>query len=67
MYNEALKSEFMQETTDNISVARSYSKLFSATEPYEEKWGADLCTRNADELQIMVNEMLGTRRTEKTK
>ena len=61
MYNEALKSEFMQETTDNISVARSYSKLFSATEPYEEKWGADLCTRNADELQIMVNEMLGTR------
>ena len=63
MYNEALKSEFIQETTDNISVARSYSKLFAATEPYEERWGADLCTRDANDLQIMVNEILGLRQS----
>ena len=63
MYNEALKSEFIQETTDNISVARSYSKLFAATEPYEERWGADLCTRDANDSQIMVNEILGLRQS----
>ena len=63
MYNEALKSEFIQETTDNISVARSYSMLFAATEPYEEQWNADLCTKGAEDLQIMANEILGLRQS----
>lgn len=35
--------------------------LFNATEPFEEEWGADLCTQSAEVLQPMVDSIIGVR------
>ena len=61
MYNEELKRRFMNEHTDKESTRKSYEYIFKTTEPYEIKWGADVCTRTAVELQEVIDDLAGTR------
>lgn len=63
MYNEKLKKEFIsylrqKRPNDTIDFCLS---MFEACEPFEIEWGADLCTRNANQLAPMVEEIVGLR------
>ena len=61
MYNEEIKKRFIEEhfTTDNTKVAAATT--FEVLAPYEEGWGADICTRGADELRPVVSAIVGQR------
>lgn len=62
MYNEALKTEFISEySKGDIAIARLSNTVFGITEPFEEQWGADICTRSTEELQPVVDHMIGLR------
>lgn len=61
MYNEELKRKFINEYTDSQKTKISLEYIFKSTEPYEEKWGDDVCTRTASELQELVDNLSGTR------
>ena len=61
MYNEATKRAFIRDYTDSEATARAIVRLFDIIETYEEEWGADVCTRSAEQLQPMINQILGLR------
>lgn len=61
MYNTELKSKFAKEYTDSISVREACAAAFSAFEPYEVEWGADLCAQSTETLQPIVDKLLGLR------
>ena len=61
MYNEELKTRFIRSYTQSIKTARYATVVFNASEPYELEWGADLCTRTAEELQPVVDNIVGIR------
>ena len=61
MYNESLKSSFIADYTKSLSTAQHAQVVFDAFAPSEEEWGADLCTRSAEELQPIVNRVTGLR------
>lgn len=52
MYNGELKEKFIASYTEKISVGTFCRRLFEFTTPYEEKWGADLCTRGSKDIEI---------------
>lgn len=60
MYNEELKERFIASYTEKISVGTFCRRLFEFTNPYEEKWGADLCTRGSKDIEMIVEESSGT-------
>lgn len=62
MYNEEVKHRFMRETVASTPYKlKLCESIFNSTEQFEEGWGADLCTRSAEELQPMVNQLAGFR------
>lgn len=61
MYNEELKTKFVREYTNSISTAEVCQTIFNAFERYEVEWGADLCTRSTEELQPVVDGLVGFR------
>lgn len=61
MFNEDLKNRFIEECLDSEDVAYRTRRMFKISEKYEKAWGADLCTRNAEELGEAVEEMIGVR------
>lgn len=61
MYNEELKTKFVREYTDNVNTAEFCAAIFKSFEKYEQEWGADLCTRSTDELQPLVDNLVGFR------
>lgn len=61
MYNEELKIRFIQEYTQSLSRAETCQQAFNAMEPYEEKWGADFCTRSTAELEPVIEQLVGFR------
>ena len=61
MYNEALKTEFIRSYTQKISTAKLANVVFNATEPYEVGWDADLCTKDASELQPVIDHIASLR------
>lgn len=61
MYNEELKTRFIQEYTQSLSRAEACQQAFNAMEPYEEQWGADFCTRSAAELEPVIEQLVGFR------
>lgn len=61
MYNEELKTRFIQEYTQSLSRAEACQQAFNAIEPYEEQWGADLCTRSTAELEPIIEQLVGFR------
>lgn len=61
MYNEELKKRFLDWHTNSETGKKQYELSFNAFEKYEEEWGADLCTRSTEELQPVLNNLLGMR------
>ena len=70
MYNEYQKMRFISQyrDSDRGSIGSICESIFNTFEPYEEMWGADLCTRTKEELQPVIDKMMGLRsRTKYTK
>lgn len=65
MYNEDLKNKFIKEYTGSLNTAAVARTLFNNTGKFEEEWGADLCTKSAEELQPLVDEVTGLRSNSK--
>ncbi len=61
MFNYDLKSKFVQEYTNSVSTAELCEAIFTSFEEHENEWDADLCTRNKDELQPVVDSIVGLR------
>lgn len=61
MYNEELKTKFTRSYTQSPSMAKLCATIFNKVGQYEEKWGADVCTRTAEELQPMIDSIVGFR------
>lgn len=61
MYNQEKKMQFIQEYSTKPSMKKICITIFEAFEEYELGWNADLCTRTADELQPIINKMVGFR------
>lgn len=61
MYNEELKTRFIQEYTKSISRAESCVQAFNAIEPFEVQWEADFCTKSAAELEPVIEQLVGFR------
>ena len=59
MFNEDNKLRFLSEFTSKESTRRNYMAAFKAISPYEEKWGADFCTKSADVLQPVFESLCG--------
>ncbi len=62
MYNEDLKKRFIEEKTKSESTKQYAYALFNSFESDERGWGADLCTRDTNDLESAVNKMVGLRR-----
>lgn len=61
MYNEELKTKFIREYTNSISRADACVQAFNAIEPYEAQWNADFCTKTTEELEPVVEQLVGFR------
>ena len=61
MYNEEQKVKFIKDYTGSLNTANVATTIFNALEKYEENWQADFCTRNQEELQPVINEVVGLR------
>ena len=61
MYNESQKTEFIRQYTSSLSTAAYIQRLFDYFEPYEQIWGADLCTKSTEELQPVFDGASGVR------
>lgn len=61
MYNEATKTRFIREYTGSLNTASVAETVFNALEKYEQGWGADLCTKGCEELQPVIDEIVGLR------
>lgn len=61
MYNEDIKKKFISGYTRSIHTAEAARTVFNAMEPYETVWGADLCTRSAEQLQPAIDNIMGLR------
>lgn len=61
MYNEELKTKFIRDYTQSINTAKMATSIFNSFSPYEECWQADLCTKSAEELQPVIDNVLALR------
>lgn len=61
MYNEELKKRFIRDYTGSLNTANVAATMFNAAEKHEIGWNADLCTRSAEELQPMIDDIVGLR------
>lgn len=61
MYNEEIKTGFIKQYTKSINTAEVCRQTFDTMQSYEEQWGADLCTRTAEELRPAIETMVGFR------
>ena len=61
MYNEELKTKFIQDYTKSVATANTCRVIFDVVGKFEESWGADLCTKSAAELQPVIDSITGLR------
>lgn len=61
MYNEEIKKRFIRDYTGSLNTANVAATMFNAAEKHEIRWNADLCTRSAEELQPMIDDIVGLR------
>ncbi len=61
MYNMGQKQAFMRDFSEKQSVIEYGFRLFEALEPYEEEWGADICTQPLDRVKPVVEKFCGMR------
>lgn len=61
MYNEDIKTQFIISITPSIESRKRHKNLFDRIQPLEEKAGKDICQMNTDELQSIVDILVGIR------
>lgn len=61
MYNSDLKTRFIREYTDVLSVAEKCKNLFNNIEKYEVEWNADICTVEKEKLSVILSNLVGLR------
>ena len=61
MFNHELKEKFIKEFTTSLNVRNACVSIFNVFEKYENNWNADLCTKEAKDLQPIVEESVGMR------
>lgn len=59
MYNEVLKKRYIKERSDSANIAKLLESFFRRSQPFEEEYGADLCTLNTRQLQPIVDKLCG--------
>lgn len=57
MYNEDVKKRFVEDYSSTKSSQAACVRLFNATEPFEQEWNADICTRSTEEIQTMLDHI----------
>jgi len=67
LYNEERKMEFISSYTDNENTKRLCITLFKSIADYENAWGADICTRQEEELIPVVESLTGVRFLSRTR
>lgn len=61
MYNEELKLRFIQDSVLSPAATVTTCNVFKFFEKFENEWGADLCTRTAEQLQPVFDNLVGLR------
>ena len=61
MYNADMKTRFIREYTGSLNTAAVAETVFNALEKHEQGWNADLCTKSCEELQPVIDEIVGLR------
>ena len=61
MYNEDIKQKFIGNYTRSSSMQKLCEVVFNKVAKYEEEWDADVCSKTAEELQPMVDSIVGFR------
>lgn len=61
MYNEEVKKRFLERYPEGKAMRRAYEALFEAISQHETEWGADICTKNHEELQPVITQIAGVR------
>lgn len=61
MYNEELKTRFIQEYSRSVNTSNVCGTMFNAIEKYELAWGADICTKDEATLRPVLEELVGFR------
>ena len=61
MYNESTKTEFINSITQSESARKNYIALFDSIQPYEERWGDDICTRSIEDIRPIIEQVTGFR------
>lgn len=61
MYNVNLKEQFITECAKTKHAIDLFRKIFEASGAYETKWGFDICYASTEELQPLVDELIGFR------
>lgn len=66
MYNEDLKNRFIQEQISKYPwQSKTLEYIFNKSENDEKRIGKDICTMSGDELQTVLNNLLGLRSNSK--
>lgn len=65
MYNAEIKTRFVTEFTTSVARRSAAIILFNTLEPYEQAWGADICTRHTEDLNPVLSEAVGFRSSSK--
>ena len=66
MYNQELKEQFVSAYSKNESKRRSLYNIFEALGKYEEKLSKDFCQMNDEEINYVLQELMGYRARSKT-
>lgn len=61
MYNEDQKRKFILSYTNSMNTAATAEVIFNVTERFEREWGADICTKNEEEILPAVTKVSGLR------
>lgn len=61
MFNAEQKQRFIEQHTVSESYRAKIAETFNLFEEYEQKWGADLCTRTNEELAPIIENLCSLR------
>lgn len=59
LYNETQKTSFMNDIAGSPETIRNMTTLFTATAPYEARYGMDICSMGEKELQEVLDRVCG--------
>lgn len=63
MYNEEMKQRFIESEIKTESRKKIANECFTATQKYEEQLDADICTFSLDDLNLVLSQIIGVRRS----